>query len=71
MQFPFITYVWCYELTTVSRQNNNIETIYVYASGASEKSSYSHSKTCYFFQTCRYNGMLVGLHVPTNFQMYR
>ena len=66
---------------TVYRQNTNIEKIGMRASGTSELRKFSHFyilKLLFFSIFCRYfryfvgtNDMLVGLHVPTNFQMYR
>ena len=63
---------------TVYRQNTNVEKMhtYVYAKRA-KFLAFSHSKTAISFNILsafynRYfvgtNGMLVGLHVPTNFQ---
>ena len=55
--------------------------MYMRASGASELRKFSHfyiRKLLFLSIFCRYfrffvgtNDMLVGLHVPTNFQMYR
>ena len=61
MQFPFITYgIWHYDITTVCRQNTNIEIIYMYmrASGASEliKMLHFHIKKLLFLSIfCWYN----------------
>ena len=61
----------------IYRQNTSIEKMYVYAS---ELSKFWHFYILKLFLSifCRFiryfvgtNGMLVGLHVPTNFQMYR
>ena len=51
--FPLLLMVWCYELTTVCRQNTNIETIYVYASERSERAKnfvFSRYKTVISFK---------------------
>ena len=82
MHFPVITYGMALYINDryVYRQNTNIEKIYVYASERAQK-IFLHfyilkllflSIFCWYF---RYfvgtNDMLVGLHVATNFEMYR
>ena len=83
MQFPVITYSMALYINDsyVYRQNTNIEKIYMRVSGASELRKnyrYLHSKLLFLSIFCWYfryfvgtNDMLVGLHVATNFEMYR
>ena len=80
--FHYLYGMTLYIHTTVYRQNTTLrESMYMRASGASELRKVSHfhilklqflSVFCWYF---RYfvgtNDMLVGLNVPTNFQMYR
>ena len=58
------------------------KSVYMRASGANELRKFSHfyilkrlflSIFCWYFRylICRYKWLLVGLHVPTNFEMYR
>ena len=73
--------VWCY-YTTVYRQTLPLsKCMCMRASGASELRQFWHFyilKLLFLSIVCRYiryfvgtNDMLVGLHVPTNFQIYR
>ena len=80
MQFPVITYgMALYINDSLYRQNTNIEKIYVYASELRKFSSHFYILKLLFLSIfCWYlryfvgtNDMLVGLHVATNFEMYR
>ena len=84
MQFPgyYLWYGVVYKRQLYAyRQNTNIEKIYVYMRASLENFlAFLHSKTAISFNIllvlqilCRYkiNDMLVGLHVATNFEMYR
>ena len=83
MQFLVITYskgiIYKRQYTDKTLTSRNA--MYMRASGASELRKFSHFyilKLLFLSIFCRYfryfvgtNDMLVGLHVPTNFQMYR
>ena len=83
MQFPFITHgMVLYINDSIYQQNTNIEKcMCMRASGPSELRKFLYFyilKLLFLSIFCRYiryfvgtNDMLVGLHVPTNFQMYR
>ena len=80
MQFPFITYgIWHYDITTVCRQNANIETIYVRASELRHFLHFHIKKTLLFLSIfCWYFRNFVGtndiycrLTCTDRFQMYR
>ena len=70
--------VWCYYINDSIPTNTNIEQMYVYASELRKCWHFYILKLLFLSIFCRYiryfvgtNDMLVGLHVPTNFQIYR
>ena len=78
MQFPFITYGMVLYINDSIPTNTNIEKMYVYASELRKCWHFYILKLLFLSIFCRYiryfvgtNDMLVGIHVPTNFQMYR
>ena len=79
MQFPFITHgMVLYINDSIYRQNTNIEKMYVHASELRKFRYFYILKLLFLSIFCRYirysvgtNDMHVGLHVPTNFPMYR
>ena len=69
--------VWCYINDSIPT-NTNIKQMYVYASELRKFWLFYILKLLFLSIFCRYiryfvgtNDMLVGLHIPTNFQMYR
>ena len=77
-QFPFITYGMVLYINNSIPTSTNIEQMYVYASELRKFWHFYIFKLLFLSIFCRYiryfvgtNDMLFGLHVPTNFQMYR
>ena len=74
-----VSFLWYGAIkTTVYRQNTNIEKMNVWGSELRKFWHFYILKLRFLSIFCRYmryfvgtNDMLVGLHVPTNFQMYR